>query len=861
MHPEQLLDQFSTHLKNIIANSISFAASMNHGEVTPLHLFHSLASTQGTIAVEIIGSTGVKNEYLDTMLSSFAQTHTDTSRGETKTLPHLNHESKQALEKAIMLSYEYGSTHVGTEHLLHGLFHIDNKHISHIIETHDIDVKETTAYIETIIQNSTHFPDMDDVADIMDQLQNISDQQPPPPGILPGSSASTPHIPHSHTGGKKKKQGKKSKQSTSLEVFCVDLTAKDIQKTIDPVIGREKEIDRLIRILSRRTKNNPVLVGEAGVGKTAIVEGLAKRIVAGDVPDILRNKKILSLDLTLLIAGTIYRGEFESRLKQIIDEVSAKKEYILFIDEIHNIIGAGSNQGTMDAANILKPALARGQLRCIGATTIDEYKKHITGDPALQRRFQSIEVEEPTFEQTVEILEGVKKYYDSFHHTNITKDAIEAAVTLSTKYIHDNFLPDKAIDLIDEASAGVRVAQPTPVARKKYDLLNQSIEKSEREKEEATVNEQFEIALRLKEHLAKLKKQKKQLDADGAHKKKGRKKRVEAKDIAHVISERVGIDAGTLLASDAQHLTRVEKELKEELTGQDEAIAQVTSTLRQSYLGLGQPHKPVASFLFVGPSGVGKTALAKTLAKSLYHDDRALIKLDMSEFAEQHGISKLLGSPAGYIGHKERNRFTDEIRKRPYAVVLFDEIDKAHPDVIKLLLQILDEGYLTESSGKKIHFEHAIIILTTNVGAELYKTQGIGFDQSAADASSPAAKENLKKHVEAKLKEELDAAILGRVQTRCYFNALNKEDLQQIIHKKLREINMRLAQHNHIEIRARQAALAALAQQAASTDFGVRHVEQFVEHTITDLLSNILAKKGRKKVYTLEEKNGAFTLA
>jgi len=860
MQPEQLLDQFSTHLKNIIANSISLAASMNHGGVTPLHLFYSLAETPGSIAVEILGSTGTEKDYLKTMLSSLERLPAPEKRNPTATLPHLDHDAKQALEKAIMLAYEHGSTHVGTEHLLHGLLHIDNTHIAHVIKKYDINIEEVGTYIDTIIENASQFPDMDDVADIMDQLQDISEQHPPagaPPQL--GAQPLPPPHTHNHTG-KKKKQKKTSKQSTALGVFCVDLTAKDIQHTIDPVIGREKEIDRLIRILSRRTKNNPVLVGEAGVGKTAIVEGLAKRITAGDVPDVLKHKKILSLDLTLLIAGTIYRGEFESRLKQIIDEVSAHKEYILFIDEIHNIIGAGSNQGTMDAANILKPALARGHLRCIGATTIDEYKKHITSDPALQRRFQSIEVDEPTHDQAIEILEGVKKYYDTFHHTNISKDAIEAAVTLSSKYIHDNFLPDKAIDLIDEAAAGVRVSQPTSPAQKKYDSVVKAIAESEQEKEEATAQEQFEIALRLKEHLKKLHKQKKQLDTDGSHKKKGKKKRVSAHDVASVISERIGVDTTALLASDAEHLVRVENELKQELTGQDEAITQVIGTLRQSYLGLGQPHKPLASFLFVGPSGVGKTALAKTLAHSLYHDERALIKLDMSEFAEQHGISKLLGSPAGYIGHKERNHFTDEIRKRPYAVVLFDEIDKAHPDVVKLLLQILDEGQLTESNGKKIHFEHTIIVLTTNVGAELYKTQGIGFGGEKAQTASNFSLD-VQKHVESKLKQELNPAILGRVQTHCYFNTLSQKDIQSIIKKKLEELNARLAERSHVEIRAQETVLEVLAAQATSTDFGVRHVEQFVEHTIADLLGDVMQKRSRKKIYTLGHENGHFILA
>ena len=713
MKHNNILDNLSTHLKNVIAKAMSIATALEHESVTPTHLLLALYTQKGAVGAEILQKVQIKEKTIKRELALMEVLDMPKEKTHTKTavIPDLNDLAKKVLEKAMVLAYEYEHKYVGTEHLLHGLMLVQDITISNILKKNKVTKKLIKDHIQVLLQSTSRFPEMEDVEEVMDDMQEMNAQK-------------MPQIPL--------KQKTQQKRSThALDAFATLLTHKKTQQSLDPVIGREEEIDRLMHILCRRTKNNPVLVGEPGVGKTAIVEGLAKRIVKGDVPDAIKRKKIYSLDIALLVSGTIYRGEFESRLKQLIDEVSALPDCILFIDELHNIIGAGSNQGTMDAANILKPALARGKLRCIGATTFDEYKKYISNDPALERRFQSIDVEEPTKEETIQIITGIKKYYEKHHHTTITKEAIIAAVELSIKYIHTNFLPDKAIDLIDEAAASLRVKRPESIEDKTYYELVDALDTCNKQKEQAILEEAFQKAKKIKTKEQKLEKK-----LEALHKKRKQTKpvssgRVTKKHIATILSKQLHISLETLLRDEWETLKQVEKQIKKQLFGQDIVIEEVIQTLRHAYLKQTGTKKPLSSYLFVGPSGVGKTALAKILTKELYQDEKALIKFDMSEFAEAHSVSKLLGSPAGYIGHKERNRFTDEMKRRPYAVLLFDEIDKAHPDVRRLLFQILDEGELSDSSGKKIYFHHAIIIMTSNVGYEHYKTGEFGFGDAS----------------------------------------------------------------------------------------------------------------------------------
>lgn len=843
MNPEQLLDQLSTHLKNTIATAISSASAHDHPSVTPVHLLLALLEEKGSIGCEIVTKLGISHEYVSTAVASL-QPIREQAATTTKSIPELDAKAKQILEKSMLLAYEQGSNHVGTEHLLYGLISVGDENITHILNKFDLCVEEVKEHIATIVDNTAQFPEMEDIGTMMNNLQDMVGQQPP--------------APQANEPKKKRRMRKQKAKASAVELFTVNLTSKAQQKRIDPVVGREEEIDRVITILARRTKNNPILVGEPGVGKTAIVEGLAKRINEGDVPRALQKKKILSLDLTLLISGTIYRGEFEGRLKQIIDEVAADPNYILFIDEIHNIIGAGSNQGTMDAANILKPALARGQLRCIGATTIDEYKKHITSDPALERRFQSVTVDEPNFDEAVTILSGVKKFYEHFHHVAIDDDAITTAVELSTKYVHDYFLPDKAIDLIDEAAAAVKIKQKPTASQKKLDNLHDELQKCQAQKEDAILAEAFDQAMEIKKHEAELEKKIAKLmknDTEpvppSAH--------VSANDVAAVLGKRLHIDPAVLLQSTWQQLDALPETLRNHIVGQDHVIDTLAQTLRKAHLGLKDARKPLASMLFAGPSGVGKTALAIRLAKSLFHDEKALIRFDMSEFAEQHGVSKLLGSPAGYVGHKDRNRFTDEIKKRPYAVLLLDEIDKAHPDVVKLLLQILDTGELTDSNGKKIHFNHAVVVMTTNIGEEFYGKKSFGFGSETSDAKTGLAQAQ-HANITKMIQQTLGKPLTGRIDATCLFAPLQNKAIEQIVSKHIGELSSRVASANNITITADEFAVSELAKSSYDKDTGVRNVEQITEQLMADLLSDLFQKKRRKKNYTLTREKDRYKL-
>ncbi len=833
MNPDQLLERFSTHLRNVVARSMALATSLRHGEVSPLHLLLMTAEEGGSVGAEIVKKLGVDISAAYNLLDKQPELKKVPAHTATAAIPGLNNKARQALEKAMLTAHERSHSHVGTEHLLFGIVNAGDKQIQSVFKKSKLSMEMIMSQLEEILQTTSKFPDIEEVTNAIDQVQGMSGQAGMP---TPLSSKA------------------KTSQANALDFFTTNLTSKRVQKNIDPVIGRDREIERLVNILSRRTKNNPVLVGEPGVGKTAIVEGLAKKISLGQVPEVLKNKRLLALDITLLLSGTIYRGEFEARLKQVIDEVIKSPNCILFIDELHNIIGAGSSHGAMDAANILKPALARGELRCIGATTIDEYKKHISSDPALERRFQEISVNEPSGEETKKILSGIKKYYEGFHNTTITNEAIEAAVELSERYIHDSFLPDKAIDLLDEACAAVKTRQKsTPLQTKRQELIK-DLEEYEENKKQAIRNEQLNQAVGWKKKITGIKRKLTNLEKQIQAKVPIARKKITKKNIAKVLESKLNIRSEVLLANKWEELEKLPVRLKKNIIGQDKVINTLVNRLHQAHIGLGRGKKPLASFMFVGPSGVGKTELSKVLAHALYHDKRALVKIDMSEFAEQHSVSKLLGSPAGYIGHKERNRFLDEIRKRPYCVVLFDEIDKAHTDVAKLLLQILDEGELTDSSGKKTNFHHALIILTTNLGSEFFKSGNIGFGNPTLSKERANERDT---NVINKLKEEFSPAMLNRLNDTCIFSQLKEQDIAKIVSIKLQRMAKGLLAKQSMGIKFRPSALVGLAKQSFDPDFGARHVEKAIQNTVHELLIDVLKKSKRKASYTLvREKTG-----
>ncbi len=823
MTPQKLLDNFSTHLKNVIARAISTAHAAKIHQVEPLHLFIGLTEEPGSVASEILQ----KNNFPLVEFRRSVAGREAVERGQEgkPALPDLGQAASKVIERSLLIAFERGHSYIGTEHLLLALLEAPDQALAELFKALGVKISDLHKNVTNSLETSGQSASIEAMIETMDNLAAEADKDA--------------EHDHDHDHGAPGPKQKRGANESAVQYFTVNLTDSAVEKKLDPVIGRDEEINRVINILSRRTKNNPVLIGEPGVGKTAIVEGLAKRIKSGDVPDILRRKKILSLDLTLLIAGTIYRGEFESRLKQVIDELSHSPDTILFIDEIHTIIGAGSNQGTLDAANILKPALARGQLHCIGATTYDEYKKYITSDPALERRFQSITVAEPTPAQTVSILEGIKKYYESFHEVTISSGAVESAVELSNKYLHDSYQPDKSIDLLDEAAATVKVREHKNPNAKKIAAIEKEIKEAEAAKTEALTAKNVKQAERHKKTISKLEKELKKIEKDSSKKTKKQTILVKAEDVVKTLASRLSIDSSLLASSEWDTVEQTENLLTEKIIGQKAVIDTVIHTLKERYLGLGRKGKPFASFLFVGPSGVGKTEMAKQIAAGLYHNPDALIKLDMSEFAESHSVAKLLGSPAGYIGYKDRNRLFDELRRRPYSVVLFDEIDKAHPDVRKLLLQILDEGELTDGGGKKVHFNHAIIILTANIGSQLFKSAGIGFNSHGQTT-------NIEQKVRAAVKDELGAAVMSRLDTIAIFSPLTKTDIEAIITTEIARISRELEQARSLSINPDKTVVEALATESFSVDLGARPVQRLIERLIPELIISRLKKEAGK---------------
>jgi ATP-dependent Clp protease ATP-binding subunit ClpC len=866
MEPKQLLDNLSTHLKNSLARAIAIASALHHEHVSTLHLLYGVFDEPGAIGAELLKKEGLTKESLETALAHIEKVRINPTQTPTLTVPELDKQAKKVLERAMLLAYERSQTYIGTEHLLYGIFF--NDHHRAMLTALTLDVPQIQSQITLVLDSSQHFPNMNDVSEVMEDLQSLarelSQQHQETDDHIHNDSDMTDEMsdrelpPTAHQHRQPKGDPKKQQRPRALDIFTVELTSKDYQKNLDPVIGRNEEIERLIHIVCRRNKNNPVLVGEPGVGKTAIVEGLAKRIAEHSVPEVLQRKKIYAVDLPLLISGTIYRGEFEARLKQLIDECSADPHAILFIDEIHNIIGAGSNSGTMDAANILKPALARGLLHCIGATTIDEFKKHIMSDPALERRFQQIEVEEPSETNAIEMLLGIKKYYEQFHQVQITPEAVQTAVQLSTQYIHGQFLPDKAIDLLDESAAALRVNKKPTKQELELRKLEQKRDDAYTDKERAIKAEKLEEAMAIKTEISKIESALAKLKKTILKTQPKQEKEmplVTEHTIATLLGKRLHIEPNLLLQNEFERLSTLKETLKTNIIGQDLTIDSITKTLQQAYLNTNHTRKgPRASLLFAGPSGVGKTKLASVLAKTLFFDEAALLRMDMSEFSEAHGVSKLLGSPAGYIGYKERNRFLDALSKRPQCVVLFDEFDKAHGDVKKLLYQILDDGILTDSGGKKYSFKHTIVILTTNIGAELYTNHGVGFTQQEKQQTQTQTR------VQAKLKEELGSAFLGRLSTTCIFSPLTKEDIVRIIQKQLTDLNTTINSKHTLSLSLDHTALETLISNTPISETGARLIERSIEQLFFEQAANILssAKKTKKKQWVITHTNGTY---
>lgn len=818
-----ILDKFTTHLRNVLARAYAIAIESQDDRIKPTHTLLALALEQGCVGADILAKGGFNPTRVRTHL-----TKTRTRQGNVNGgIPGLDDRTKQIIEKAVLIASVNHHTYVGTEHLLASLLESNEPEVLTMLTLSKANHSVIAQELQAVLLSTGKLP----------EVMRAMDYFEPDDG-------GEPHT-HEHTHAKPEQPSK----TQALDFFTTDLTAIKDTKIGDPLIGRDKEVERMVHILSRRTKNNPLLLGDPGVGKTAIVEGLARRIVMKEVPDTLLGKRILSLDLGLVIAGTMYRGEFEGRIKQIVDELGQNPDIILFIDEIHTIMGAGATNGSLDAANMLKPALARGALRCIGATTEAEFKKHIENDAALERRFQPIHVEEPTPEQTIAILHGIKHKYEQFHRVHIADEALSAAVTLAGRYLTERFFPDKAIDLLDEAAAHVAVATTKNNERRELIATEEMLEHIEKRKLTAMQKGDFDTALALKEKERRLKNKLYALKRRLHKHPQGVTGVVTSVEIAKVVAQITGVPLQDLTHTERDKLANLENLLNEKVIGQTAVIKDVAQSIRRARLGLASPNRPLASFLFVGSSGVGKTELAKSIAEIVFGSRSDIVRIDMSEFKEQHNSARLLGAPAGYVGYKEQNSFTDQIRKKPHTLILFDEIDKAHPDILTILFQMLDEGHITDGSGKKINFKNTIIIMTAAMGLEGFVSGSVGFDTSSTDTKES---EFLKQaaRVRELLKEKFKGELLNRIDKIVVFKPLSKEDINGIITKELKEVEKRVATLGYT-LSVGPTVKERLVTSAHIPEQGARLVRKIIADLIEDPLSTYLVNENPRTGSTL----------
>ncbi len=800
-------NSFTQKANEALNLAITAAENYGHNYVGSEHILIGLIKEGTGVAAAVLENNGVTQEKIDELIK------TQIGVGEPAKLSpeDFTPRSKRIIELSFQIARGMMNSFVGTEHIL----------ISLLKETDSYAVKflnETGAPAEVLLQ---------------DVIQSVS-----------GGEAEERRT---------NKTNRKSKSKTpTLDDFGKNLTELAKEGKIDPVIGRENEIQRVVQILCRRNKNNPCLIGEPGVGKTAIAEGLALKIVQDEVPEILKDKKIVALDLTSMVAGTKYRGDFEERIKKAMDEVRDAKDVILFIDEVHTIIGAGAAEGAADAANILKPSLARGEIQVIGATTIDEYRKNIEKDAALERRFQPVTVGEPSEEETVEILKGLRDRYEAHHKVKITDEAIENAVKMSSRYIADRYLPDKAIDLIDEAASIVRLRNYT-LPRNLKDM-EEEIKRLEQEKQSAIAQQDYENAAKFRDNQNKLQEllngEKDKWRNSSSHEVKS----VTTDEIAAVVSSWTGIPVTELSKEESERLLNMEEILHKRIVGQDRAVTSIAKAIRRGRVGLKNPNRPIGSFIFLGPTGVGKTELCKTLAEAMFGDENAIVKLDMSEYMEKHTVSKLIGSPPGYVGFDEGGQLTEKIRRKPYSVVLFDEIEKAHPDVFNILLQILEDGVLTDSQGRKVSFKNSIIIMTSNVGASKItdgkKSLGFGDDNE---------EKNIEELVMADLKRTFKPEFLNRLDEIIVFNQLNIEDIKEIAKRMLETLRKRLNEMD-IDIEFSDDAISALAEAGFDKTYGARPLRREIQSKIEDRLSELILEEKLKagEKCTVDFKDGEF---
>jgi ATP-dependent Clp protease ATP-binding subunit ClpC len=794
-----MYERFTDRARKVMQLANQEAQRFNHEYIGTEHILLGLVKEGSGVAANVLKNLEVDLRKIRLEVEKIVQSGPDmVTMGKLPQTPRAKKVIEYAMEEARNLNHNY----VGTEHLLLGL------------------LREQEGVAAQVLMNLGL-----KLEDVREEVLNLLGHG------LEGAETGE------RAGGGSPKAGKS--KTPALDSFGRDLTELAKQGKLDPVIGREREIERVIQILCRRQKNNPVLLGEAGVGKTAIVEGFAQMVIEGNVPELLRDRRIVVLDLAMMVAGTKYRGQFEERIKAVMNEVRRAKNTILFIDELHTLVGAGGAEGAIDASNVLKPALSRGELQCIGATTLDEYRKYIEKDGALERRFQNVMVEPPSPPETVLILRGLRERYEEHHRVQITDDALEKAVELSSRYITGRCLPDKAIDVIDESGARIRLK--SMVRPPDLKELEGEIERLNQSKEEAVANQDFEKAANFRDQADKLRKKKETLTREWREKSKETDGVVDAEVIAEVVAKMTGIPLTRLSSEDAVRLLQMEDELHQRVISQNEAIKQVSKAVRRSRSGLKDPKRPTGVFLFSGPTGVGKTLLAKTLAEFLFGDEDALVQIDMSEYMEKHNVSRLIGAPPGYVGYEEGGQLTEKIRRRPYAVVLLDEIEKAHPDVFNMLLQIMEEGHLTDSFGRKVDFKNVILIMTTNVGAQtIAHGSGFGFGKKDQDTDYDNMKKSLKHEIELEFKPEF----LGRLDELVVFRKLREEDLQIIVDIEMAKVRERLSERglNLILSDETKEFIIKKGNEDDSLDYGARPLRRSVERFIEDPLSEELLR-------------------
>lgn len=787
------MNQFTIQAQRALQLAIELAEECHHQYIGTEHILLGLVREGTAVAGKVLKANNVTEDKIMEMIAKFINTDGKLSVADPS---GYTPSAKRVLEQAMQESKESGSRLVGTEHLLLAILKDGNCVASRIITTLGASTQKIYSQLNSAMGRDQFVEEKAD----------------------------------------KERSGRVS-QTPTLDQFSRDLTALAREGKLDPVVGREREIMRMIQILSRRTKNNPCLVGEPGVGKTAVVEGLANRIVANNVPEVIENKRLLTLDLSAMVAGSKYRGEFEERIKRVIAEAGADGEVLLFIDEIHTIIGAGGAEGALDAANILKPALARGELQIIGATTLEEYRKHIEKDAALERRFQPITVEEPSEEESIAILRGIKEKYEEHHKVRIDDEAILAAVKLSARYINDRYLPDKAIDLIDEASSKLRIThsgEPKTIKRLREQLLL-----LEGEKEDCIRKEDFEAASLIKKKQEQKKKKLDKVLEEWKQDKEENQLHVTESDIALIVSDWTRIPAEKLSESESEKLKKLEQMLHARVIGQDEAVHAVAQAIKRGRVGLKDPKRPIGSFMFLGPTGVGKTELSKALAEVVFGSEQNLIRVDMSEYMEKYSVSKMIGSPPGYVGYDEGGQLSEKVRRNPYSVILFDEIEKAHPDVLNILLQVLDDGHITDSQGRKVSFKNTIIIMTSNVGAEqIVSPKKLGFDSSADQRDRDYT--YMKTKVLEELKRLFKPEFLNRIDEIIVFRPISKENMAQILEIMLKNLYQRAKGEMNLGISLDKKAKSFLIEKGYDPKFGARPLKRTIQTEVEDILSEAI---------------------